>query len=55
MKVNVLEDGVVIARVEYNNNLDFWDGHNWTCGSTGRHLGLTQLRDGRFVLIHGTQ
>jgi len=55
MKVNVLEDGVVIARVEYNSNLDFWDGHNWTCGSTGRHLGLTQLRDGRFVLIHGTQ
>lgn len=55
-KVNVYDnDGRVIARVTYNHNLDRWDGHNWTCGSTGRHLGLTQLADGRFVLIRGTQ
>ena len=54
-KVNVYEDAEVIARVEYNNNLDFWDGHNWTCGSTGLHKGLTKLKDGRFVVIHGTQ
>lgn len=55
-KVNVYEDGRVIARVEYNSNLDFWDGSNWTCGSTGRHLGLTRLRkSGQYVLIHGTQ
>ena len=54
-KVNVYEDGRVIARVEYNSNLDFWDGKNWTCGSTGRHLGLTRLRkSGQYVLIHGT-
>jgi hypothetical protein len=25
------------------------------CGETGRHKGLTKLRDGRYVLIHGTQ
>ncbi len=50
------EEGRVVARVEYNNNLDFWDGNNWTCGSTGRHLGLTKLRkSGQYVLIHGTQ
>jgi len=55
-KVNVYEDGKVIARVEYNKNLDFWDGHNMTCGSIGRHLGLTRLRkSGQYVLIHGTQ
>jgi flagellar biogenesis protein FliO len=37
------------------HNLDFWDGKNWTCGSTGRHLGLTRLRkSGQYVLIHGT-
>lgn len=55
-KVNVYDDeGKVIARVKYNNNLDTWDGHNWSCGSVGRHLGLTQLADGRFVLIHSTQ
>jgi hypothetical protein len=54
-KVNVYKDGKVIARVQYNDNLDYWDGKNWTCGSPGRHLGLTRLRkSGRYVLIHGT-
>jgi len=49
------DDGEVIAEVEYNSNLDFWDGRNNTCGSTGRHKGLTQLETGEYVLIHGTQ
>lgn len=49
------ENGRVIAMVEANNNLDWWDGSNWTCGSTGRHKGLTRLSDGRYVLIHTTQ
>lgn len=49
------EEGEVIAEVEYNNSLDFWDGRNHTCGSTGRHKGLTQLETGEYVLIHGTQ
>jgi hypothetical protein len=57
-KVNVYKNSFsdeVIARVTYTDNLDFWDGSNRTCGSTGRHKGLTKLRDGRYVLIHGTQ
>ena len=57
-RVNVCEDEFmeeVVARVRYNQNLDFWDGRNFTCGSTGRHKGLTKLKDGRYVLIHGTQ
>ena len=57
-RVNVYEDESmekVIARVRYNQNLDFWDGRNFTCGSTGRHKGLTRLKDGRNVLIYGTQ
>ena len=54
-RVNVYEDGEVIARVRYNQDLDYWDGRNFTCGSTGRHKGLTKLKDGRYVLIHGTQ
>ena len=57
-RVNVYEDEFlkeVVARVRYNQNLDFWDGRNFTCGSTGRHKGLTKLKDGRYVLIHGTQ
>lgn len=49
------ENSRVIAMVEANNNLDWWDGSNWTCGSTGRHKGLTRLSDGRYVLIHTTQ
>ncbi|MBY9080973.1 hypothetical protein KIH86_02925 [Paenibacillus sp. HN-1] len=58
-KVNVYENewrqGPVIARVEYNERLDHWNGSNWSDGGVGTHLGVTQLRDGRFVLIHGTQ
>ena len=54
--VNVYdEDRRIIAQVEYNNNLDYWDGSNYTCGSVGRHLGVTRLKDGQYVLIHGTQ
>ena len=55
-RVNVFdEDGNVIGRVRYNADLDFWDGRNWTCGSTGRHQGIAKLKDCRYVLIHGTQ
>lgn len=55
-KVPVFDEyGEVIAQVEYNENLDFWDGNNHTCGSTGRHMGLTKLASGNYVLIHGTQ
>ena len=55
--VNVYDSsGNVVARVKYNNNLDYWDGRNWTSGSLGRHLGITRLRKtGQFVLIYGTQ
>jgi len=53
-RVNVYEDGDVIARVRYNQNLDYWDGRNWTNGGVGRHKGLTKLLDGRYVLINGT-
>ena len=45
----------VIGMVPYTDNLDHWDGHNRTCGSTGRHLGLGKTKDGRFYLCHGTQ
>ena len=48
-------EGEIIAEVEYNNNLYFWDGRNITNGNTGRHRGFTQLKTVLFVLIHGTQ
>ncbi len=53
--VNVFDGDEVVAQVSENTNLDYWDGNNNTCGSTGRHKGLTQLQDGRYVLIHSTQ
>ncbi|OHD67198.1 MAG: hypothetical protein A2W19_11715 [Spirochaetes bacterium RBG_16_49_21] len=49
------EEREIVGEVGYSDNLDYWDGRNMTCGSTGRHKGLTQLSDGRYVLIHGTQ
>lgn len=45
----------VIGLVEYTDNLDHWDGNNYTCGSVGRHLGIGKTKDGRFYLCHGTQ
>lgn len=62
-KVNVYEQhpqgplswNEVIARVEYNQLLDSWDGSDWQNGGLGMHLGITKLRDGRYVLIRGTQ
>ena len=53
--VNVFDGEEIIGQVSENTNLDYWDGNNHTCGSTGRHKGLTQLADGRYVLIHGSQ
>jgi len=47
-------DGVVIARVRYNQDLDFWNGRNWQNGGTGRHKGITKLKDGRYVIIVGS-
>lgn len=44
----------VIARVRYNTSLDYWDGSNWLNGGTGRHKGITKLKDGRYVIIIGT-
>lgn len=44
----------VIARVRYNQDLDYWDGRNWSNGGMGRHKGITKLADGRYVIIHGT-
>lgn len=53
--VNVYdENGEIIANVDYNNNLDVWNGQNWQSGGTGKHRGLTQLEDGHFVLIFGS-
>jgi hypothetical protein len=57
-RVNVYRDETydeVVARVRYNQDLDYWDGHNYTNGGTGLHLGITKLKSGEYVLIHGTQ
>ena len=53
--VTLFDEEAAIGLVKYTDNLDHWDGHNWTCGSTGRHLGIGKLKNGRYYLCHGTQ
>ena len=50
----ISDEGEIVARVRYNTNLDVWDGHNRTSGGIGRHAGIVRLRNGSFVIIHGT-
>lgn len=45
----------IVGRVRYNAILDYWDGRNWSNGGTGRHKGITKLKNGEYVLIEGTQ
>ena len=45
----------VVARVRYNQDLDYWDGNNNTNGGIGMHKGITKLKDGRYVIIIGSQ
>lgn len=58
-RINVYEDerdmSKVISRVRYNADLDYWDGRNWSNGGVGMHRGITKLKDGRYVIIIGTQ
>jgi len=53
-------DQEVIARVKYNERLDYWDGRNNTNGGTGMHKGITKLKkpidpDRPYVIIIGSQ
>lgn len=57
-RINVYENEnqeEIVSRVRYNSVLDYWDGRNLSNGGVGRHRGLTKLKDGRYVLIYGTQ
>ena len=54
-KVRCFQNDEVVGMVEYTDNLDHWDGRNWTCGNPGRHLGIGKTKDGRYYLCHGTQ
>lgn len=53
-RVNVYDGNEIIGRVRYNQNLDYWDGRNFSNGGNGHHKGLTKLKTGEYVLIHGT-
>ncbi len=54
-RVNVYDkDGDIIARVRYNQDLDYWSGYNFQNGGVGRHKGITKLKDGRYVIIMGS-
>lgn len=53
--VEIYEEGRIVGRVEYNNNLDFLHETNYQHGGLGMHLGFEKIKDGRYVLIYGTQ
>lgn len=53
-RVPVYNGDALVGVVKYNENLDVWTGHNWGNGGAGRHLGITRLNAGQYVLIHGT-
>ena len=56
--VNVYESefcNEIVARVKYNEKLDYCNGRNWGNGGLGMHKGITKLKDGRFVIIIGSQ
>lgn len=48
------DNNKIIGQVKYNNNLDNFDGHVFSCGCFGRHKGLCKLKNGKFALIYGT-
>jgi hypothetical protein len=48
------DSGDAVARVQYNADLDYWDGRNHTNGGMGKHRGITKLKDGRYVIILGS-
>lgn len=52
-KVGVYDEDIKIGEVEYNQNLDYWDGSNWCHGRNDRHLGVAKWKNGRYVIIHG--
>jgi hypothetical protein len=43
-----------VCYYRYNANLDYWDSSNWLNGGVGKHKGITKLKDGRYVIIQGT-
>jgi hypothetical protein len=54
------QDNQIVARVNYNQRLDYWNGNNMQNGGMGRHKGITKLRkpvDPKkpYVIIIGSQ
>lgn len=53
-RVKVLDSqGKEVARVKYNEKLDYYINNRLGYKQLGYHRGLTRLRDGRLVLIEG--
>ncbi|GAA3647472.1 hypothetical protein [Asaccharospora irregularis] len=41
----------IIGVVNYNTNLDYYDGRNLCNGGVGCHKGITKLKKGEYVLV----
>jgi hypothetical protein len=49
-------NGEIIGDVEYNENLDSWDGRNYSNGGVGMHKGFGYLEEeDQFYIIIGSQ
>ncbi|MDU7150102.1 MAG: hypothetical protein E6300_16625 [Clostridium sp.] len=53
--VNVYNDcNKIIGRVSYSENLDYFYNGNFQNGGVGLHKGLAKLKNGKYVLIYGS-
>jgi len=53
--VRLFDGDEVVGVVKYTDNLDFYDGRNYSCGGVGRHLGIGKLKNGKWYVCYGTQ
>jgi len=53
-KVNVYDNGKLVAEVDYNDNLGVFCNFDKENQSANRYMGITRLEDSRYVLIYGT-
>ena len=54
-KVKCYKGSQVIGVVDYVDNLDTWDGNNYTSGRPGRHIGINKTKSGEWYVCYGTQ
>lgn len=52
--VTLMQGDKAHGRVHYTNNLDSWDGHDFSAGGMGSHLGIGKTKTGLIYAVHGS-